>query len=205
MNGPLPSTTEAQEARMTITSDTPNTPDRMLYHGVASAHVLPPMFISTRLMAAYKIAGAGTLHIIADHYNKDMLVVYRTVIEPDEEWSAVNPCCGDVPFMHDEMFPEGYTWRYDDQGDEAARPLHSAVSARIDYGDTMRGLLTFLLSDGERWALTLLGHTEDADNYSFNAHVGEWVWAYDTQFQAALHELECGLQCEACVNEVANT
>jgi hypothetical protein len=152
-------------------------------------NVVPPMFISSRLMAAYKIPLAGTLHIIADHYDEEMRLVYHTVIEP-VKWCSSR--------RHD--------WVYDDRGDETMRPLRSAVNARVDYADTMRSLLSFLLADGERWAHVQAGHAiEDAGIYSFTARVAEWAWMFDTELQTAQHELECGLQCEPCVNEVANT
>ncbi len=78
-----------------------------------------PLFISTRLMAAYAIPRVGTLHLSAERRDAERRIVYRYVIEDDEGTEL-------------------------DSGDD----LRSGVGAEPDYLYTMRSLLGFLYHAG---------------------------------------------------------
>lgn len=84
------------------------------------AKVPAPLFISARLMAAYRIDDVGTLHIHADHYDGESRVVYEYVVE-DADGTEI----------------------------ESGMDLRSGSGDEIDYRAMMATLCGFLSACGE--------------------------------------------------------
>jgi hypothetical protein len=77
--------------------------------------VRPPLFISSRLMAALRIEGVGTIHLCADRCDQENRVVYRYIVE-DADGCQLGSGCN----------------------------FRSGVGADVDYTRTMCALLALL-------------------------------------------------------------
>lgn len=125
--------------------------------------VTPPMFISSRLMAALKIDGAGEVHLEADQRTIDNRVNYRTVIV-DAEGREL----------------------YDGRG------ISSGVGNSVDYTAAMETTLSFLEHDGDLYR-SCMGDWASADEDSkplWNEAVAEWAYQHDMEISSARLDLE---------------
>lgn len=113
-----------------------------------------PLYISSRLMAALDLPGAGTIHVHAETRDAEGRVVYRYVVE-GEDGSVVA------------------------QGDD----LRSGVGVPVDYRDAVGTLLAFLSHAAEQydhWDVD--GRGDPPDGWAFGSReVCEWAYMHDSE------------------------
>jgi hypothetical protein len=127
--------------------------------------VVPPLFISSRLMAAYRIEGAGTLHLHNIGRDEEGRAQYHYLVE-DTEGNVVD---GGTDFF-------------------------SGVGAPVDYRAQMESYLSFLLNDAEHYKYTHeMGTTSFCDEHAGECprlKAGEWAYMNDSELQMAQLEIE---------------
>lgn len=121
-----------------------------------------PLFISSRLMAALKVEGAGTIHVGHVGTDRDGRQGFEWVIEDAEGHEL-----------------------------ETGGDLRSGCGDDVDYRKTMATLLSFLTTAAEayRWNMS---HGDGASENSdlFCPAVMEWAYMNDSELQYAEIELE---------------
>ncbi|WAL67127.1 hypothetical protein ORV05_04885 [Amycolatopsis cynarae] len=97
------------------------------------SEVRAPLFISSRLMAALRIDGVGTLHVNAENRDSDGRVVYAYVVENSEGTEL-----------------------------ETGFDLRSGVGADVDYSAAMGTLLSFLEHAADVYRAGMCANTEES-------------------------------------------
>ena len=115
-----------------------------------------PLYISSRLMAALDLPGAGTIHVHAEMRDSEDRVVYRYVVE-----SAGGAVVA--------------------EGDE----LRSGVGVPLDYRDAVVTLLAFLTHASEQYRAHMGDDDAPADGWVFPRDACEWAYMHDAEIGMA--------------------
>lgn len=122
-----------------------------------------PLFISSRLMAAVRVEGAGVIHLHAVDRDEEGRVVYRYVVEDTT---------GKVVMRGDDY--------------------HSGALALIDYRTAMATLIDFLQADGEHYRYGHnMGTEQQCTELDGRCDLKrlEWCYQHDSQLAAARWEI----------------
>jgi hypothetical protein len=126
-------------------------------------NVETPLFISSRLMAALKIEGAGTLHLSHVGYTDGGRVRYQYVIE-DADGTEL----------------------------ESGQDLNSGVGSPVDYTATMATICSFLSAAAESYGYQMRTGREGENADLFSPAVVEWAYQNANEITMAGYDLENG-------------
>ena len=120
-----------------------------------------PLYISSRLMAALDVPGAGTIHVTWDRLDAENRVVYRYVVEAAD---------GSVIAEGDDM--------------------RSGVGAPVDYRDAVGTLLAFLAFAADQYRTHMGDDDGPADGWVFPPDVCEWAYMNEAELLMAEADLD---------------